>query len=186
MTSATISPPTDAASSRRWWALVTVGLAQLLVVLDMTVVNIALPATQSDLGFSDGSRQWVITAYSLAFGSLLLLGGRLSDLIGRKRTFLIALVGFAAASALGGAAQSFEMLVGARALQGVFGALLAPTALAVLTTTFTIARERARAFGVFGAVAAAGGAIGLLAGGVLTETLSWRWTLYINAFIAAV
>ncbi|MFG1922300.1 MFS transporter [Cryptosporangium sp. NPDC048952] len=186
MTSTTIEPSTGAASSRRWWALVTVGLAQLMIVLDMTVVNIGLPAAQSDLGFSDGSRQWVITAYSLAFGSLLLLGGRLSDLIGRKRTFLVALVGFAAASALGGAAQSFEMLVGARALQGVFGALLAPTALAVLTTTFTIPRERARAFGVFGAVAAAGGAIGLLAGGVLTETLSWRWTLYINAFIAAV
>ncbi|GAA0232944.1 MFS transporter [Cryptosporangium japonicum] len=186
MTSTTIEPSTGAASSRRWWALVTVGLAQLMIVLDMTVVNIGLPAAQNDLGFSDGNRQWVITAYSLAFGSLLLLGGRLSDLIGRKRTFLVALVGFAAASALGGAAQSFEMLVGARALQGVFGALLAPTALAVLTTTFTIPRERARAFGVFGAVAAAGGAIGLLAGGVLTETLSWRWTLYINAFIAAV
>lgn len=186
MTSTTIEPSTEAASSRRWWALVTVGLAQLMIVLDMTVVNIALPAAQADLGFSDGNRQWVITAYSLAFGSLLLLGGRLSDLIGRKRTFLVALVGFAAASALGGAAQNFEMLVGARALQGVFGALLAPTALAVLTTTFTIPRERARAFGVFGAVAAAGGAIGLLLGGVLTETLSWRWTLYINAFIAAV
>ncbi|GAA3392536.1 MFS transporter [Cryptosporangium minutisporangium] len=162
------------------------GLAQLMVVLDATVVNIALPATQADLGFSNGDRQWIITAYSLAFGSLLLLGGRLSDLIGRKRTFLIALVGFAAASALGGAAQSFGALVGARALQGVFGALLAPTALAVLTTTFTAPRERARAFGVFGAVAAAGGAIGLLLGGALTETLSWRWTLYINVVIAAV
>ncbi|SHN75178.1 MFS transporter [Cryptosporangium aurantiacum] len=186
MTSTTISTPPDVASSRRWWALVTVGLAQLMVVLDATVVNIALPATQADLGFSNGDRQWIITAYSLAFGSLLLLGGRLSDLIGRKRTFVIALVGFAAASALGGAAQSFGALVGARALQGVFGALLAPTALAVLTTTFTVARERARAFGVFGAVAAAGGAIGLLLGGVLTETLSWRWTLYINVFIAVV
>ena len=148
-----------------------VGLAQLMVVLDATVVNIALPSAQADLGFTDGQRQWVITAYSLAFGSLLLLGGRLSDLIGRKRTFVIGLIGFAAASALGGAASSFEMLVATRALQGVFGALLAPTALAVLTTTFTIPKERARAFGVFGAIAGAGGAVGLLLGGVLTQEI---------------
>ncbi|BDZ45774.1 MFS transporter [Naasia aerilata] len=164
----------------------TVGLAQLIVVLDATVVNIALPSAQTDLGFSDGDRQWVITAYSLAFASLLLLGGRLSDLIGRKRTFIIGLIGFAAASALGGAAGSFEVLIAARALQGAFGALLAPTALAVLTTTFTIPKERARAFGVFGAIAGAGGAVGLVLGGVLTEQLDWRWNLYINVVIAAV
>ncbi len=174
-----------AASSRRWWTLTTVALAQLMVVLDATVVNIALPAAQADLGFSDGDRQWIITAYSLAFGSLLLLGGRLSDLIGRKRTFIIGLIGFAAASALGGAADSFGTLVAARALQGAFGALLAPTALAVLTTTFTIPKERARAFGVFGAIAGAGGAVGLLLGGVLTEAFDWRWNLYINVVIAA-
>jgi EmrB/QacA subfamily drug resistance transporter len=173
-------------SSRRWFTLVVVGLAQLMVVLDATVVNIALPSAQADLGFSDGDRQWVITAYSLAFGSLLLLGGRLSDLIGRKRTFIIGLVGFALASALGGAASSFELLVAARALQGAFGALLAPTALAVLTTTFIIPKERARAFGVFGAIAGAGGAVGLLLGGFLTEALDWRWNLYINVIIAAV
>lgn len=177
---------TPVASSRRWWTLTTVALAQLMVVLDATVVNIALPAAQADLDFSDGQRQWVITAYSLAFASLLLLGGRLSDLIGRKRTFIIGLIGFAIASALGGAAGSFEMLVAARALQGVFGALLAPTALAVLTTTFTIPKERARAFGVFGAIAGAGGAVGLLLGGVLTENLDWRWNLYINVVIAVV
>ncbi|NQX10762.1 MFS transporter [Microbacteriaceae bacterium VKM Ac-2855] len=177
---------TPVASSRRWWTLTTVALAQLMVVLDATVVNIALPAAQADLDFSDGQRQWVITAYSLAFASLLLLGGRLSDLIGRKRTFVIGLIGFAIASALGGAAGSFEMLVAARALQGVFGALLAPTALAVLTTTFTIPKERARAFGVFGAIAGAGGAVGLLLGGVLTENLDWRWNLYINVVIAVV
>ena len=177
---------TPAADRRRWITLVMVGLAQLMVVLDATVVNIALPSAQADLDFSDGQRQWVITAYSLAFASLLLLGGRLSDLIGRKRTFVIGLVGFAIASALGGAAGSFELLVAARALQGVFGALLAPTALAVLTTTFTIPKERARAFGVFGAIAGAGGAVGLLLGGVLTESLDWRWNLYINVFIAAV
>jgi MFS family permease len=177
---------TAATDSRRWITLVVVGLAQLMVVLDATVVNIALPSAQADLGFSDGSRQWVITAYSLAFASLLLLGGRLSDLIGRKRTFVIGLIGFAIASALGGAAGSFELLVAARALQGVFGALLAPTALAVLTTTFTVPKERARAFGVFGAIAGAGGAVGLLLGGVLTESLDWRWNLYINVPIAAV
>nr|WP_235483475.1 MFS transporter [Leifsonia sp. Leaf325] len=173
-------------SSRRWWTLSVVALAQLMVVLDSTVVNIALPAAQADLGFSDADRQWVITAYSLAFGSLLLLGGRLSDLMGRKRTFIIGLIGFAIASALGGAADTFGLLVGARALQGAFGALLAPTALAVLTTTFTIPKERARAFGVFGAIAGAGGAVGLLLGGVLTENFSWRWNLYINVFIAII
>ncbi|MFS0734217.1 MFS transporter [Microbacterium sp. 1P10UB] len=182
--SSELTPP--ATSRRHWITLVVVGLAQLMVVLDGTVVNIALPSAQADLGFSDGQRQWIITAYSLAFASLLLLGGRLSDLIGRKRTFVIGLVGFAVASALGGAAGSFELLVGARALQGVFGALLAPTALAVLTTTFTIPKERARAFGVFGAIAGAGGAIGLLLGGVLTEALNWRWNLYINVFIAVI
>lgn len=157
-----------------------------MVVLDSTVVNIALPSAQADLGFSNGDRQWIVTAYSLAFGSLLLLGGRLSDLIGRKRTFIIGLIGFAGASAWGGAAGSFGTLVGARALQGAFGALLAPTALAVLTTTFTIPKERARAFGVFGAIAGAGGAIGLLLGGFLTQNFSWRWNLYINVVIAVV
>jgi EmrB/QacA subfamily drug resistance transporter len=175
-----------APSSRRWLTLATVALAQLMVVLDATVVNIALPSAQADLGFSDGDRQWVVTAYSLAFGSLLLFGGRLSDLIGRKRAFIIGLIGFAAASALGGAADSFGTLVAARALQGVFGALLAPTALAVLTTTFTIPKERSRAFGVFGAIAGAGGAIGLLLGGVLTESFDWRWNLYINVVIAVI
>ena len=186
---ATGAPPVPAEaepSSRRWWTLAVVALAQLMVVLDATVVNIALPSAQADLGFSNGDRQWVVTAYSLAFGSLLLLGGRLSDLVGRKRMFIIGLVGFAGASAFGGAAQSFELLVLARALQGVFGALLAPTALAVLTTTFTDPRERARAFGVFGALAGAGGAIGLLLGGVLTQELDWRWNLYINDVIAVV
>jgi EmrB/QacA subfamily drug resistance transporter len=187
-TTSSTSRVADAAkvSNRRWLTLTVVALAQLMVVLDSTVVNIALPAAQADLGFSDGERQWVVTAYSLAFGSLLLLGGRLSDLIGRKRTFIIGLVGFAVASALGGAADSFGTLVAARALQGVFGALLAPTALAVLTTTFTIPKERARAFGIFGAIAGAGGAVGLLLGGYLTEKFDWRWNLYINVFIAIV
>ncbi|MFD1722868.1 MFS transporter [Amnibacterium endophyticum] len=188
MTSPLQAPAAGAAPAgrRRWWTLAVVALAQLMVVLDATVVNIALPSAQADLGFSDADRQWVVTAYSLAFGSLLLLGGRLSDLIGRKRAFLIGLVGFALASALGGAADTFGVLIAARALQGVFGALLAPTALAVLTTTFTVPKERARAFGIFGALAGAGGAIGLLLGGVLTERLDWRWNLYINDVIAVV
>ncbi len=171
---------------RRWWVLTVIGIAQLMVVLDVTVVNIALPSAQQDLGFSDGDRQWVITAYALAFGSLLLLGGRIADLFGRKATFLVGLVAFAAASALGGAAGNFEILVLARALQGVAGALLAPAALSLLTTTFTDPKERGRAFGVYGAIAGAGGAIGLLLGGVLTEHLDWRWTMYVNLLFAVV
>ncbi|MBP0459023.1 DHA2 family efflux MFS transporter permease subunit [Streptomyces bomunensis] len=155
-----------------------------MVVLDATIVNIALPSAQHDLGFDNNGRQWVITAYSLAFGSLLLLGGRLADLVGRKRMFIIGLIGFAGASALGGAADGFTMLVVARALQGMFGAVLAPSALSLLTTTFTDPKERSRAFGVFGAIAGSGGAIGLLLGGVLTEHLDWRWTLYVNDAIA--
>jgi EmrB/QacA subfamily drug resistance transporter len=170
----------------RWLTLTTVALAQLMVVLDSTVVNIALPYAQADLNFTNGDRQWVVTAYSLAFGSLLLLGGRLGDLIGRKRTFMIGLVGFALASAAGGAAQSFGELVTARAFQGAFGAILAPAALAVLTTTFTVPKERARAFGIWGAIAGAGGAIGLLLGGFLTQDINWRWNLYINVGIAIV
>ena len=170
----------------RWWVLGVLGLSQLMVVLDATVVNIALPAAQQSLGFSDADRQWVVTAYALAFGSLLLLGGRLSDLFGRRTTFLIGLSGFAIASAVGGAATSFEVLVAARAGQGVFGALLAPAALSLLTVTFTEPGERAKAFGVFGAIAGAGGAIGLLLGGVLTEYASWRWAMYVNLIFAAV
>ena len=172
-----------ARSAHRWWTLAVVALAQLMVVLDSTVVNIALPTAQRELGFTDDERQWIVTAYSLAFGSLLLVGGRLSDLIGRKHAFLIGLIGFASASAVGGAAISFEMLVGARAVQGAFAAILAPTALAVLTTTFTVPKERSRAFGIFGAIAGAGGAVGLLVGGFLTQDVNWRWNLYINDVI---
>ncbi|MGY4994975.1 MFS transporter [Streptomyces sp. 900105245] len=174
------------ASPRRWWILAVIAIAQLMVVLDATIVNIALPSAQSDLGFSDGSRQWIVTAYALAFASLLLLGGRIADLFGRKPAFLVGVVGFALASALGGAANGFTVLVVARALQGAFGALLAPAALSLLNTTFTDARERARAFSVYGAIAGAGGAVGLLLGGVLTDALDWRWTLYVNVAIAVV
>src|ERR1700760_2148175 len=170
----------------RWWVLGVVGLAQLMVVLDATIVNIALPSAQRELGFSNADRQWVVTAYALAFGGLLLLGGRLSDLVGRRRMLIIGLVGFAAASALGGAASSFAVLVIGRGLQGAFGAMLAPAALSTLTVTFTDPAERGRAFGVDGAIAGAGGAVGLLLGGVLTEYLSWRWCLYVNVVLAVI
>ncbi|MEU8910326.1 MFS transporter [Streptomyces mirabilis] len=178
--------PVDPSHQRRWWILMVISLAQLMGVLDGTIVNIALPSAQRDLGFSDADRQWVVTAYALAFGSLLLLGGRVADLVGRKVTFLVGLTGFAAASMLGGAANSFGMLVTARGIQGLFAALLAPSALSLLMTTFTDPRERAKAFTVAGSVAGAGGAIGLILGGVLTEYLDWRWTMYVNVVFAVV
>src|SRR5215218_432188 len=174
----------DPHHDRRWLILGVIGIAQLLVVLDVTIVNIALPSAQQDLRFSDDSRQWVITAYALAFGSLLLIGGRIADLFGRKWTFLAGLLGFAGASALGGAAQSFGLLVGARALQGVFAAGLAPAALSILATTFTDPAERGKAFGVYAAIAGMGGTIGLLLGGTLTELLDWRWCLYVSIAFA--
>src|SRR6478752_7162218 len=156
-------------AARRWWVLAVASVAQLMVVLDVTVVNIALPSAQRALAFSDADRQWVVTAYALAFGSLLLIGGKLSDLLGRNRTFMAGLAGFAAASALAGAAPNFAVLAAGRAAQGAFGALLAPGALAI-----------------FGAVAGIAGAIGLLLGGLLTEHLNWRWTLYVNLAFAAI
>lgn len=177
--------PTATKPDHRWLVLVVVSIAQLMVVLDATVVNIALPSAQADLGFDNSGRQWVVTAYALAFGSLLLLGGRVGDIVGRKRIFLIALVAFAAASALGGAAPSFAVLVAARALQGVAGAMLAPAALGTLVTTFKNPRDRGRAFGVFGTVAVGGGAVGLILGGILTQYLSWRWCMYVNVLFAA-
>jgi EmrB/QacA subfamily drug resistance transporter len=179
-----MSPNSNPHHTRRWAILAVLGIAQLMVVLDATVVNIALPSAQRALHFSNENRQWIITAYALTFGSLLLLGGRISDVFGRKWTFVVGLLGFAAASAVGGAAQSFPMLVGARAVQGAFGALLAPAALSLLTTTFTDARERAKAFGLFGAIAGSGASIGLLLGGVLTDLLSWRYTMFVNLLFA--
>jgi EmrB/QacA subfamily drug resistance transporter len=169
---------------RRWWILGVLGLAQLMVVLDSTIVNIALPTAQHDLHFSNADRQWIVTAYSLAFGSLLLLGGRIGDLVGRKRALIMGLIGFALASAIGGSSVNFAMLVVARTVQGAFGALLAPSVLALLTTTFTDPDERGRAFGIYGAIAGAGGALGLLLGGILTSYASWRWTLFVNLLFA--
>jgi EmrB/QacA subfamily drug resistance transporter len=171
---------------RRWLILGVIGLAQLMVVLDLTVMNIALPSAQRALHFTTVDRQWVVTAYTLAFGSLLLPGGRLSDLLGRKVTFLTGLAGFAVVSAVGGASVNFAMLITVRACQGAFAALLVPAALSLLTTTFTEPKDRSKAFGIYGAIAGAGGAVGLLLGGALTEYLSWRWTLYVNLVFAGV
>src|SRR5271170_886375 len=174
----------EANYDRRWWILAVLGISQLMVILDSTIVNIALPTAQNDLHFSNADRQWNVTAYSLAFGSLLLLGGRIGDMIGRKRALVIGLVGFAVASAIGGASVNFAMLVIARTIQGAFGALLAPSVLALLTTTFTDPEERGQAFGIYGAIAGAGGALGLLLGGILTSYASWRWTLFVNLAFA--
>ena len=171
---------------RRWLVLCIVAITQLTIVLDATIVNIALPQAQEDLGISDSGRAWVITAYALAFGALLLLGGRIADYWGRKRSFLVGMAGFAIASAIGGLAQEGYQLFAARAGQGVFAALLAPAALAILTTTFTDEKERAKAFGVFGAIAGGGAAVGLLLGGVLTEYANWRWCLLVNVPVAII
>src|SRR6202453_4591597 len=157
-----------------------------MVLLDATIINIALPSAQRSLHFSAGDRQWVITAYALAFGSLLLLGGRLSDLWGRRTALYVGLAGFALASALGGSAPTFAMLVPARAIQGAFGALLAPAALAALSVTFKEPKERAKAFAIYGVIGGSGAAIGLLLGGALTEWASWRWCLYVNLFFAVI
>ncbi|HVB94008.1 MAG TPA: MFS transporter [Acidimicrobiales bacterium] len=169
---------------RRFWALAVIAVAQLMIVLDASVVIVALPSAQKALHISIANRQWVMSAYTLAFGSLLLLGGRIADYLGRRRMFFYGLIGFAGASALGGLAQNAAMLFGARALQGAFAAVMAPAALSLLTITFTEPHERARAFGVYGGIAGGGAAIGLVLGGTLTQLASWRWTLLINVPIA--
>lgn len=169
-----------------WLALAVIGVGFAAVVTALTAINVALPSAQNEMHFTTADRQWVVTAYTLAFGSLLLAGGRLVDLFGQKATFLVGLLGFAAVSVVGGASVNFGMLVAGRAFQGAFAALLVPAAISLLSTTFTDPKERARAFGIFGAIATAGGAVGLLIGGALTEYLSWRWTLYANVIFAGV
>lgn len=176
---------TSSGGQQRWFGLVVVAAAQLMIVIDMTIINVALPSIDADLAVSDAARQWIITAYSLTFGGLLLLGGRISDHVGRKRALLVGLFGFAAASVLGGLATSLEVLTVARVAQGAFAALLAPASLALLTTTFFDPRERGRAFAVFGVVVAVGSPIGLVLGGVLTTFLGWQWVMFVNAPIAA-
>jgi EmrB/QacA subfamily drug resistance transporter len=181
----------DTPDPRRWFALVVIGIAQLMVILDASIVNIALPhaALPKALGGLDiatKNYQWAVTAYTLTFGGFLLLGGRIGDYLGRKRAFLIGLLGFAGASLLGGLAQNQQWLFGARALQGLFGALLAPAALSLISVTFTDSKERAKAFGVYGALSGVGGAIGLIAGGLLTQYLSWRWCLFVNTPMAII
>jgi EmrB/QacA subfamily drug resistance transporter len=188
MASQTVRTPSArpaVARDTRWIALVVIAVAQLMVALDATIVNIALPSAQRDLAFSNGERQWVVTAYTCALAGLLLLGGRVSDRIGRRRAFLGGLAGFGLASALAGLAPGFGWLIAGRALQGVFAALLTPTALSLVAVTFTDMRERAKAFGVYGAVASSGAAVGLLLGGVLTEYAGWRWCLFVNVGVAA-
>ena len=183
------APSTPSASEvdpKRWLALGIIAVAQLMVVLDASIVTIALPSAQHALHISTANRQWVVTAYTLSFGGLLLLGGRIADYVGRKRVFIIGLLGFAGASALGGVAVDSAMLFGARALQGAFAALLAPAALSLISVTFTEVKERATAFGVYGAISGGGAAIGLIIGGVLTEYASWRWCLLVNVPIAVV
>ncbi|WP_037858947.1 MFS transporter [Streptomyces sp. NRRL S-340] len=181
-----MSHATVPSDRQRWLAVFFVSAAQLIVIANAAILNVALPSAQADLHISDDGRQWVLTSYTLVFGGLLLLGGRLGDLLGRKRIFLIGLVGFAAASALGGLAPTTWVLLTARALQGVFGALLAPAILSLISLTFPAGRERAKAFGIFAAVATAGSAVGLLLGGVLTEYLNWRWGMLISVPLAAV
>ena len=172
------------AFSGRWRALGVIAVAQLLTALDATIVNIALPTAQRDLGFGDDQRQWVITAYTLTFAGLLLIGGRIADRLGRRTALLGGLAGFAAASGLAGIAPTFEVLVAGRALQGACAAVLAPTALSSIAVMFTDQRERGRAFAVYGAVASSGAIVGLVVGGALTELVSWRWCLLVNVVFA--
>ena len=175
---------TEGSTGAQWWILVIIAGAQLMVVLDTTIMIIALPSAQHSLGFSNTDRQWVVTAYTLAFGGFLLLGGRIGDMFGPKRTLLVGVVGFALASAVGGAAQTTLMLIGARGLQGLFGALLAPSVLSLLTSTFADPLERGRAFGIYATIAISGSAFGLILGGFLTQYVDWRWCLYVNLPIA--
>src|SRR5215208_5695017 len=182
----TVHNMNDSRTNSKWLALAVLAVAQFMVVLDVTIVNVALPAIQTDLGFSADGLQWIVNAYTLAFGGLLLLGGRVSDLLGRRRVFLAGLALFGVASLAGGFAGSPGALVAVRAVQGLGAALLSPAALALLTVTFPAGRERNIALGVWGALAAIGGTLGVVAGGVLVDSLGWEWIFFVNVPVAAV
>ncbi|MGY2876335.1 EmrB/QacA subfamily drug resistance transporter [Marmoricola sp. URHA0025 HA25] len=186
MTDTSTSTAASTAAPNKWVALGVIAVAQLMVALDATIVNVALPTAQAALGFGDAERAWVITAYTLSFAGLLLLGGRVSDRIGRRRAMMIGLTGFALSSALAGAATDLPILVAGRALQGACAALMAPAALSLIAVTFTDPKERGKAFGIFGAIASSGAVTGLLLGGALTEYAGWRWCLDVNVVIAAI
>src|SRR3954468_12971639 len=173
-------------TDRKGLALLLLAAAQFVVVLDASIVNVALPSIGEDLDFSQDNLSWVVNAYVLVFGGFLLLGGRMADLMGRRRIFVVGLGVFAVASLLGGLSQNEGQLIAARAFQGLGAALLSPAALAILTTTFAEGAERNRALGVWGAVAGSGGAVGVLLGGILTDGLGWQWVLFVNVPIAAV
>jgi MFS family permease len=175
-----VARPSEGTHPPDWLILTLVCLAQFMVVLDISIVNVALPSIQNSLGFTDASLQWVVTAYALTFGGLLLFGGRLADLFGRRRIFLVGLALFTGASLLGGFAGNQTTLIAARALQGVGAAVLSPATLTIITLTFTEHKARAKALGVWSAVAAGGGAAGALFGGILTQYLTWRWILFVN------
>src|SRR6476469_1214170 len=177
MTQASI---TNQDSRRKWLALVVVVAAQFMVVLDIAIVNVALPSIQTDLHFAEENLQWVISAYAILFGGALLLGGRLGDIFGRRRLFMLGVALFSGASLLCGLSWSEESLIGFRALQGLGGALLAPATLSILMTTFAEGAERNRALGIWGAASGSGGAAGVLLGGFLTSYLSWSWVFFIN------
>jgi EmrB/QacA subfamily drug resistance transporter len=172
--------PVTKSEVNRWLVLVLVCIAQFMVILDATIVNVALPSIQHGLHFSASSLQWIVNAYTLIFGGFLLLGGRASDLLGRQRLFVAGIVVFTAASLLNAVATSSGVLIGGRALQGLGAALVSPAALSIITTTFEEGAERTKALGVWSAIAAGGGAVGLVLGGLLTEALSWRWVFFIN------
>src|ERR671935_842122 len=175
-----LEPSVRRHATNPWVVLVLICLAQFMVVLDATIVNVALPSIQKDLDLSEGNLQWIVNAYTLVFGGFLLLGGRAGDLLGRKRLFLIGLVVFTSASLLDGLASSEGMLIGARSLQGLGAALVSPAALSIISTTFAEGAERARALGVWAAIAIGGSAVGLILGGVLTQYFSWPWIFFVN------
>src|SRR5919107_163361 len=172
-------------SGRKWWALALLSVVQFMVVLDIAIVNVALPSIQVDLGFSQENLQWVISAYALVFRGFLLLGGRLADIVGRRAVFIAGLVVFSIGSLLCGLAWSDESLIGARALQGLGAAAITPSALSILTTTFGEGRERNVALGAWGAVGGFGAVAGVLLGGVLTDALSWEWIFFVNVPVGA-